>query len=66
MDFFLKLNIMSYFFEISMVILASVYVFIYSSDTLYWLYENEREKLEKQEEKKEEEEMPESVKHMYS
>ena len=57
---------MSYFFEISMVILASVYVFIYSSDTLYWLYENEREKLEKQEEKKEEEEMPESVKHMYS
>ena len=57
---------MSYFFEISMVILATVCTLIYSSDTLYWIYENEREKIEKEEEKKEEEVLPETVKQMYS
>ena len=53
-------------FELGVLFLASVYVLIYSSDALYWIYENEREKIEKEEEKKEEEVIPETVKQMYS
>ena len=53
-------------FELGVLFLASVYVLIYSSDALYWIYENEREKLEKEEEAKKEEEIPDSVKSLYS
>ena len=53
-------------FELGVLFLGSIYVLIYSSDTLYWIYENEREKIEKEEEKKEEEVIPETVKQMYS
>ncbi len=53
-------------FELGVLFLASVYVLIYSSDALYWIYENEREKLEKAEEEKSEKEIPDSIKSLYS
>ena len=53
-------------FELGVLFLASVYVLMYCTDTLYYIYENEREKLEKEEEAKSEKEIPDSVKSLYS
>ena len=53
-------------FELGILFLGSIYVIMYSADLLYWIYENEIEKLEKKEDEKKEAEIPESVKQMYN
>ena len=53
-------------FELGVLLLASVYVLMSCTDTRYYIYENEREKLEKEEEAKSEKEIPDSVKSLYS
>ena len=53
-------------FELGVLFLGSIYVLIYTSDTFYWIYDNERDKIEKKEAEKEEQEIPETVKQMYS
>ena len=41
--------------ELALVVLAGIAVFLYGSDSLYWIYENELEKKQKEVEKEEEE-----------
>ena len=41
--------------ELALVVLAGIAVFLYGSDSLYWIYENEIEKKQKEAEKQEEE-----------
>ena len=41
--------------ELALVVLAGIAVFLYGSDSLYWIYENELEKKQKEAEKEEEE-----------
>ena len=41
--------------ELALVVLAGIAVFLYGSDSLYWIYENELEKKQKEAEKQEEE-----------
>ncbi len=58
---------MTLFFEISAVIIATFAALIYASDTIYWIYDNEKDKLEEEEKDEEAEKIKEQVaKTLYS
>ena len=53
--------------EIALTLFAGIALIFYASDTLYWIYENEIEKKEKEEASEEEEKIKEQIaKTLYS